>query len=107
MLEVVPDYSYKDEGEQARKGGKGESEDTFQKALQIELVSLRSSGKPPFVIPLRATMAREPWHVFYLRNKRQCFIQVLLELEHLNDTGSLPFQVVTSELWWLKETKDL
>lgn len=65
------------------------------------------AGKSSFVILLRVTMAREPWHDFYLRKKGQCFIQVLLELEHLNDTGSLLFQVANCHLCWLKETKDL
>lgn len=63
------------------------------------------AGKPLFVILLRTTTAREPWHDFYLRKKGQCFIQALME--HLNDMGSLPFQVVSCELWQLKETKDL
>lgn len=84
-------------GTKRRKGrlvmakGEGESEDTLQKALQIELVSLILCWKPLFVILHWTTAAREPWYDFYLRKKGQCFIQVLLEPDHLNDMGSLPF----------------
>ena len=63
------------------------------------------AGKSLFVILLRATMARESWHDFYLRKKGQCFIQVLLQLEHLNDTRGLQCQAVSCELQWLKENQ--